>query len=394
VSTSPWIFDFDNHYYESEDAFTRHQDRALRNRGVRWAEIDGRRRLLVGGTINSYVANPTFDPVAKPGSLYDWYRGNPRQQQIVEAFGELEPLRPEYRDRAARLGVMDEQGLAGTLLFPTLGVGIEDALKHDPEACHSVFHAFNRWLDEDWGYRYEGRMFAVPYLPLLDPVAAIAELQAVVDAGAVAVNVRTAPVPVPGGHRSPFDGAYDAFWGLLAESGVAVATHAGIEGYDVLVQMWEPGGAESSLFRSPLRGIVTKGRAVSDFYAAALCHQVFERFPTLRFASVENGASWVPELLHRLDDAANRNPGYFTDHPREVFGEHVWITPFWEDDVPELLDAEVRVDRLLLGSDWPHAEGTRRPVDFLTESLSSLDEADTRRVARGNALDVLRLTLD
>jgi hypothetical protein len=28
------IFDFDNHYYESEDALTRHQDRALGNRGV------------------------------------------------------------------------------------------------------------------------------------------------------------------------------------------------------------------------------------------------------------------------------------------------------------------------------------------------------------------------
>src|SRR6185436_16537765 len=146
-----------------------------------------------------------------------------------------------------------------------------------------------------------------------------------VDAGAVAVNVRTAPVPVPGGHRSPFDAAYDPFWGLLAESGIVAATHAGIEGYDALVQMWEPGGAESSLFRSPLRGIVTKGRAVSDFYAAALCHKVFDRFPTLRFASVENGASWVPDLLHRLDDAANRNPGFFAEHPREQFGEHVWI---------------------------------------------------------------------
>src|SRR3546814_6466871 len=76
-------------------------------------DIDGRRRLLVGGTVNSYIANPTFDPVAKPGSLFDWYRGNPKQQQITEAFGELEPLRPEYQDREVRLKVMEEQGLAG-----------------------------------------------------------------------------------------------------------------------------------------------------------------------------------------------------------------------------------------------------------------------------------------
>ena len=133
------IFDFDNHYYETEDAFTRHQDKAFRNRGVRWVDIDGRRRLLVGGRLNSYVANPTFDPVAKPGSLFDWYRGNPKQETIVQAFGELEPIRPEYRDRDVRLKVMDGQGIAGTLLFPTLGVGLEDALRDDPAAAvHDV----------------------------------------------------------------------------------------------------------------------------------------------------------------------------------------------------------------------------------------------------------------
>jgi predicted TIM-barrel fold metal-dependent hydrolase len=384
------IFDFDNHYYEADDAFTRYQDKAFRTRGVRWAEIDGRRRLLVGGKLNSYVANPTFDPVAKPGSLYDWYRGNPKQETIVEAFGELEPIRPEYRDHNVRLKVMDEQGIIGTLLFPTLGVGLEDSLRGDPEAAVHVFRSFNRWLDDDWGFAHAGRIFAVPYIQMLDPQAAADELRSVLDQGAIAVNVRNAPVPVPGGYRSPFDAAYDPFWGLAAESGVIVATHAGNDGYDALVQMWEPGGAESSLFRSPLRGVVTKNRAVSDFYATAICHKVFERFPALRLASVENGASWIPDLLHRLDDAANRNPGYFAQHPREVFAEHVWVTPFWEDDVAGLLD-DVSADRFLLGSDWPHAEGTRQPMDFVTETLADVPADAVPKIARENALALLDL---
>jgi predicted TIM-barrel fold metal-dependent hydrolase len=387
TETTP-IFDFDNHYYEAEDAFTRHQDKRLRNRGVRWAEIDGRRRLLVGGKVNAYVANPTFDPVAKPGCLYEWYRGNPEQKSIVDAFGELEPIRPEYRDRDARLAVMDEQQVAATLLFPTLGVGLEDALRDDPEAAAGAFQAFNRWLEEDWGFAHQGRIFAVPYVQLLDPQAAVDELGSLVERGAIVVNVRNAPVPVPGGYRSPFDPVYDPFWGLAAEAGVVVATHAGNDGYDALIQMWEPGGAESSIFRSPLRNVVTKNRAVSDFYATAICHKVFERFPDLRLASVENGASWIPDLLHRLDDAANRNPGYFAEHPNETFGEHVWVTPFWEDDVPSLV-GQFRTDRLLLGSDWPHAEGTRRPLDFVTETLAGLPDEDVQRIARDNAAELL-----
>jgi len=326
--------------------------------------------------------------VAKPGSLFEWYRGNPEQKTIVEAFGELEPIRPEYRDPAARLAVMDQQHVGATLLFPTLGVGVEDALRDDPEAAAEAFHAFNLWLEEDWGYRYEGRIFAVPYVQMLDPEAAADELRAVVDRGALVVNVRNAPVPVPGGHRSPFDPVYDPFWGLAAESRVVVATHAGNDGYDSLIQMWEPGGAESSLFRSPLRNVVTKNRAVSDFYATAVCHRIFERFPGLRLASVENGASWIPDLLHRLDDAANRNPGYFAQHPSETFGEHVWATPFWEDDVPNIA-GEFRTDRLLLGSDWPHAEGTREPLEFVTDTLAGLPADEVQRIARDNAVALL-----
>jgi predicted TIM-barrel fold metal-dependent hydrolase len=109
-------------------------------------------------------------------------------------------------------------------------------------------------------------------------------------------------------------------------------------------------------------------------------------------ASVENGASWVPELLHRLDDAANRNPGYFQDAPRDVFGEHVWVTPFWEDSVRDLA-RDIRPDRLLLGSDWPHAEGTRQPADFVRESLDGLSTDQVRSIGRENALDLLGITL-
>ena len=180
----------------------------------KWARAACRRR-----TINRYILNPTFDPVARPGALYSWYRGNPEALDIKDAFGALEPIHPEYRDRNARLAVMDTQGVGGSLLFPTLGVGMEDALKHDPEAASKVFMAFNTWLNDDWGFAYRDRLFAVPYVSLLDPQGAEAELRRVLDLGAVAVNVRNAPVPIPGGYRSPFDPLYDGFgaWRLRAE---------------------------------------------------------------------------------------------------------------------------------------------------------------------------------
>ena len=40
------LFDADEHYYEPEDALTRHLDRKYRS-AVRWVDMDGRRSLII-----------------------------------------------------------------------------------------------------------------------------------------------------------------------------------------------------------------------------------------------------------------------------------------------------------------------------------------------------------
>jgi hypothetical protein len=59
---------------------------------------------------------------------------------------------------------MDTQGMEGAILLPTLGVGMEQALAHDLPALTAAFRAFNRWLEEDWGFAYQNRIFAAPYI--------------------------------------------------------------------------------------------------------------------------------------------------------------------------------------------------------------------------------------
>ena len=78
------VFDADNHYYEAEDAFTRHLDPALGPRVVQWCEIGGRRYHVIGGRVSRAVTNPTFDPIAMPGAMYDYFRGNPDNRNPME----------------------------------------------------------------------------------------------------------------------------------------------------------------------------------------------------------------------------------------------------------------------------------------------------------------------
>ena len=226
------IFDADNHYYEAEDAFIRYIDPKMKRRCMDWAELNGRRRLLVAGAVNRFIPNPNFDPVARPGCLDDYYRGlNPKGKTIKDAFGALEPIRPEYRDRDVRLEVMTKQRVEKAIYFPTLGVGMEEALKHDTEAVHCAFEAFNRWLLEDWGFAYQERIYAAPYLSMMDRDRAIAELEWALGNDARFVVMRPSFVYNKGGSRSPADPYFDPFWQIVNDSGVTVVYHGGDSGY-------------------------------------------------------------------------------------------------------------------------------------------------------------------
>ena len=74
VATSQPI-DADNHYYEALDAFTRHLDPKFRQRGVRPVQEGKRVSLLMGGKVNTFIPNPTFNPIIVPGCLDPLFRG-------------------------------------------------------------------------------------------------------------------------------------------------------------------------------------------------------------------------------------------------------------------------------------------------------------------------------
>src|SRR3954470_12920492 len=135
-------FDCDNHYYEAEDAFTRHLDPKHGERVIQWCQIGKRKYHVIGGKVSHAVTNPTFDPVSPAGAMAEYFRGNPSGKLPMEYLGSPEPIRPEYRDRDARLETMDEFHLQKIWLFPTLGMIYEEPLKHDPEAVTMLFTAF------------------------------------------------------------------------------------------------------------------------------------------------------------------------------------------------------------------------------------------------------------
>ncbi|MCB0994243.1 MAG: amidohydrolase family protein [Acidimicrobiales bacterium] len=385
------VFDADNHYYEAPDAFTRHMDPKMAKRAMQWAEVNGKQRLLVGGRINRFIPNPTFDPIARPGSLDEYFRGKRSASDIREAFGELDPLssRPEYLDRDARIALMDQQNMAACFMFPTLGVGMETALSDDLPAMRAAFTAFNRWVGDDWGLAYQDRIFSCAYITLSDVDHAIAELEWALANDCRVINLRASAVPTDDGNVALGHPRHDPFWARVNEAGITVAFHSGDAGYSFMFEHWGL-STEFEAFRyDPLKSMLCFS-PIADTVASMIGGGVFDRFPNIRMVTIETGSEWVKPLLKRMTKAYNQHTYAFAANPIETFRRNIWVAPFYEDDMAELADM-IGTDHMVFGSDYPHAEGLADPTDFVHD-LEGFDDAAIKTVMHdaGLALTVPR----
>lgn len=379
------LFDADNHLYESEDAFLRYLPKQYAS-AIQYVQVNGRTKIAIRGQISDYIPNPTFEVVARPGAMEEYFaHGNPEGKSRREIFGE--PMRsiPAFREPGPRLEVMDELSIQRTLMFPTLASLLEERMRDDPELIHVVVHALNQWLEEVWSFNYKDRIFTTPVISLPIVSKAIEELDWAVERGARAILVRPAPVPGFRGSRSFALPEFDPFWKRVTEHDVLVAMHSSDSGYARYQQDWEGSKTEMLPFVANAFRMVGQWRPVTDAVASWVCHGALYRFPELKIAVIENGSAWLVPLLNEMADIYKKAPEAFPSDPVEMIRNRIHISPFWEDDLGELAGI-VGVDRVLFGSDWPHPEGLAEParyIDVLTER-TKLTEEEKAKIMGGN----------
>ena len=371
------IFDADNHYYEPPDCFTRFMPGDRLDEAVRVVEDGAGARVMVGDRPFTFLDDPFSDTHVKPGALREMLR-NLKAGLTPEDNPSVEPVAPAYVEHDARIARMDEQGLDATMLFPTLAVCVEHFMKDNPERTYLNIHAFNRWLDDEWGFGRDGRIHAVPLQSLLDVDAAVAELEAVMERGARFIHLR----PGPQGSRNPADPAFDPFWSRVDEAGLTVAFHISESSYNEAFSVhWgeeaNPRSHEQSAFQwTSFYGDLP----IMHTVAGLVFHNFFGRFPRIRIMSVENGSLWVPYLLAAMDKmkGMGRNGpwpgGYVAGRPSEIVKEKLFVSPYHEEDIEALAEV-LGASQILFGSDYPHAEGLAEPLAF-RESLAGLSTAD------------------
>jgi predicted TIM-barrel fold metal-dependent hydrolase len=384
------VFDADNHLYETEEAFTRHLPDRYKG-AIDYVQVRGRTKIVVRGTISEYIPNPTFEVVARPGAQEEYFRnGNPEGKSYRELIGDPIKCLPGFRAPGPRVELMDELGVDRTLMFPTLASLLEERLREEPELTHAVIHALNEWMYEEWTFNYEDRIFATPVITLPIVEKAIEELEWVLERGAKTVLIRPAPAPTQRGSRSFAFEEFDPFWERVVDADILVSMHASDSGYTRYQSDWT-GPSEMLPFRmDPFRLLTVKERPIFDAMAAVTCHGLLTRFPDLRIALVENGGDWIPSFVDHLQDVYEKMPQAFAEDPIEAFKRNIYVSPFYEDDLGELVDL-MGVDHILFGSDYPHPEGLAEPCSYVDHLPSGMPDDDVAKIMGGNLGRIMRV---
>jgi predicted TIM-barrel fold metal-dependent hydrolase len=330
------------------------------------------------------------DIVPVPGSLAEMLRlrasGEPSDSERFSMSMQI-----EFRDHDARLKQLDEQQIERSIMYPGGWALMAEAYLDDTAVLYDNLRSFNRWMNEDWGFSYQDRIYAPAMLSLRDLDLACAELGRVLDAGARFIVLPCGPAY----GRSPGDPYFDPFWARVNESRAVIAYHISEFHYQANVASAWGWGLVPPFRFSAWQWQNTYGeRPITDTLSALIFDNLFGRYPNIRVLVSEFGAEWVPHFVRHMDKSRGmgRNGpwlgGQLKERPSRVFREHVRVVPYPEDDTVELAGRLGGTECLLMGSDWPHAEGLREPADFYARVAALGDDA-RRAFLRDNGLNLL-----
>ncbi len=390
VGTLPYrMVDFDQHSYEATDCFTRFMPKAKLDSAIRLIDMPSGHKALLANEriITAFEKEHDLEKAYVPGSLAEMLRKR-ASGDAAEAERFFEPLQPEYLDRDARLIQLGEQQIDKSIMYPGGWALLAEPFLDGIDPLYDNFRSFNQWIDEDWGFNYRDTIYAPALMSLRDLDHAVSELDRVLAAGAKFIYLAAGPAY----GRSPGDPYFDPFWSRINEAKAVICYHISEFHYQQEVAPhwgWKIGPPFQF---SAWQWQNSYGeRPITDTLSALIFDNLFGRFPDIRVVVSEFGASWAPHFVKHMDKSrgmARLGPwlgGQLTERPSAIFNRHVKVVPYPEDDTVALAEQLGGTEALVMGSDWPHAEGLREPADFFGR-VEGLGEEKRRHFLRDNGM--------
>jgi uncharacterized protein len=370
------IHDADSHFMEHPDWLAGHAAPDVRDRlGV--LPLGGFEPLIEAGDARHREARTTSGAREAEAELL--------VRKNWEALGGFDPV-----DRTRALDLL---GFRSQLVFSSFShpVLVRDpdlpGAAYDVDLLYAAVRAHNLGMAEFCAG--DKRLLAVAFVALDDPARAVDAATEALAHGCAAIEIPSYPAaPVSLSHP-----AFDPLYRLLEERGCPLLFHVGGGGHLVPTPFEQSGRPRPPRRRErqmaePALTFLGMPAPVEMALAVLALDGIFDQHPGLRCGVVEQGATWFPGFLRRLDLAFAKfahaeQRRRLACLPSEHMLRAVRVAPFPYEDLAWLF-AQTSAQPYLFGSDYPHDEGGADPLGACVAQLAAVSATDADLFFRGN----------
>jgi predicted TIM-barrel fold metal-dependent hydrolase len=358
----------------------------MRERVLHVKRVNGQDRWFIEGDIDfGQVGTTIIDP---EGGKILGRLGLSTYDELHEASWDVK----------ARHALMDRLGIWAQIVYPNaIGFSATQFLRvRDRDLRNLCIRIYNDAVAE-WQRESNGRLFPQALVPFWDIELATKEAQRVVEElhlTGIAITDR------PEAFRMPDYGQpeWQPFWEYIDHAGIPLNFHVG-SGATVGpgtpgAPPWPSFGPERHLAIFACLFALDNARMVANLIYSGL----FDRYPHLKFVSVESGIGWIPYLLeaaeYQLDEMCPTEKLLLQRRPNEFFRDHIYACFWFEDFGPRKMLEAIGEKNILFETDFPHPTCLYpKSQEHVANVLRDLEPGIRRRVLQDNAAELYRLPL-
>lgn len=367
------VIDADGHVLEPADTWQKYIDPEFRDRAIHIAlDDEGHERLMFDNKPMEFLRGN----LGGLGGI-DLEKGKLGTQTTEYTYADGSPA--GGYDPAARLVVLDEEGIDRALLYPTIGICWEGNVA-DPALATAYTRAYNRWI-VDFCSHDPGRLYPVAHISLLDPEGAVAEVVRARKAGCVGVYL--SPDLEARGGRAFVDPAFEPFWNTVQDLDMPVGFHVVVRDRPAFSRFSTPGTPGDGLFFFAFLAI-----DVMAAFTSMMSSGIFEKYPRLKCSVLEAGGNWISAWLDRMDHKYEVMSSIvpLSMKPSEYFYRQCLIAMDPDEGMNAQVIEHIGADYVIWASDYPHIDASYGVVKEMKEGIAGLPAESQRKVLGGNVV--------